>query len=70
MGGDFKQKNAVSASVEDLVGGRLAQREPTKYEGAGVVSDNLLSVFPLLADHLDGLKLLNGLLGDANPWED
>ena len=33
-------------------------------------SDRLLVIFPLLADHLNGLKLLNGLLGDADPWED
>jgi len=25
---------------------------------------------PLFADHLDGLKLLDGLVGDANLWED
>ena len=70
MGGDFEEEFAVSASVNGLVGGRLAQREPAKYERAGVVRDYLLTIFPLLADHLDGLEFPNSLLSDTNLWED
>jgi hypothetical protein len=70
VGGDLEEEVAVSASVNDLIGGRLAQRQPTKYEGAGVVGDCLLAIFSLVADHLDGFELLDGLLGDANSWED
>jgi hypothetical protein len=52
-----------------LVGCRLAERQSTKNEGPGVEGDCLLAIFSLVADHLDGFQLLNGLLGDANPWE-
>ena len=70
MGGDLEEEVAVSAGINDLVGGRPPQRQPTKYEGAGVVSNCLLAIFSLLADHLDGFELLDGLLGNAYPWKD
>ena len=70
VGGDFEEEAAVSASVNELVGGRPAQREPTKHKGSGVVSDYLPSIFPLLADHLDGLEFPDSLLSDTNLWED
>jgi hypothetical protein len=69
VGGELKEEVDVSASVNDLVGCRLAERQSTKNEGPGVEGDCLLAIFSLVADHLDGFQLLNGLLGDANPWE-
>jgi hypothetical protein len=70
VGGDLEEEVAVSASVNDLVGGRLAQRQSTKYKGAGLEGDCLLAIVSLVADHLDGFQFLDGLLGDADPWED
>jgi hypothetical protein len=43
--------------MNQFAGRRSPQAEGTKDKGAGVVSDYLFSMFPLLADHLDGLKL-------------
>jgi len=53
-----------------VVRGRSAERNATKYERAGVISDVLLVLLTLLADHLDGFELLEGLLRDSNLWKD
>ena len=47
-----------------------AQRNATKHERPGMVRQFLLPILPLLTDNLDGFKLLDSLLGYANPWED
>jgi ABC-type uncharacterized transport system permease subunit len=56
--------------MKQLARRRAAQWNATKHEGAGMESYWLPVVLPVLADHLDGLKLFDGLLGYANPWED
>ena len=70
MGGDLEEEGAVPASVNYLASGGFPERQSTKHEGAGMEGDRLPTILPMLADHLDGLKFLDGLLGDANPWED
>lgn len=70
VGSDFEEEAAVSASVNELVGERPAQGKPTEHKGTGVVSNYLLSIFTLLADHLDVLEFLDSLLGDTKLWED
>jgi hypothetical protein len=70
VGRFFEEEVAVSASVNDLAGGRFAQRQPTKHQGVGVESDCLLAILSMLADHLDGFRLPDGLFGNAHPWED
>jgi hypothetical protein len=70
MGDNLQEEVAILTAMNQLASGWSAQWKATKYEGARVISDYLLSMFPLLADHLDGLQLLDSLLGDANLWED
>jgi hypothetical protein len=70
VGGDFEEEGAVPASVNNLISRRLAQRQSTEDEGAGMEGNGLLATLPLVADHLDGFKLLDDLLGDANSRKD
>ena len=66
MGGDFQEEIAVAPGVYELVVGWLAQREAAQYEGPGIVADLLPPAFTLVPDELNGLQLLESLLGYAN----
>jgi len=67
---DLKEELSIASRVKQLVSRGPAERETAEHKRAGVVSQFLLPILALLADHLDGFQLLDGLLGDANPWED
>ncbi len=70
MSRDFEREAAFAASVDELVCRRLAQGQAAKDERSGVISEVLLVLLTLLADHLDGLEFLESLLRDSNLWED
>ena len=70
MSNDFQEKLPVLPAMKQLAGRWTTQRNATEHERAGVIRHILLPILPLLANHLDGLELPNGLLGNANPWED
>src|SRR5215471_5523431 len=63
---DFQKEVAVAPSVDELVFGRLAQRETAQNEGAGVVTDLLPAIFSSVPDQLNRLQLPETPLGDAN----
>ena len=56
--------------MSDVVRGRSAERNATKYERAGVISDFLLVLLTLLTDHLDGFEFLESPRRDSNLRED
>lgn len=70
MPDDIEGEIPVPPSMSDVVRGRAAERNAAKYERAGVISDVLLAMLTLLADHLDGFEFLETLLRDFNLWED
>ena len=70
MGDDLQKELAILTTMNQLPGRRAAQGESAEHEWAGVVSDFLLAIFPLLSDHVDGLEFFDSLLKDTNLWED
>ncbi len=70
MGRDFQEEIAVAPSVDELVFGRLAQREAAHYEGAGIVTDLLVAILSLAPDELNGLELFEATLRDRDGWKD
>ena len=70
MPDDIKGEIPVPPSMSDVASGRSAERYAAKYERAGVISDVLLVMLTLLADHLDGFEFLESLLRDSNLCED
>ena len=70
MPDDIEGVIPVAPSMSDVIHGRSAERNAAKYERAGVISDVLLVMLTLLADHLDGFEFLESLLRDSNLWED
>jgi len=70
MGDDLQKELAVLTTMNQLPGRWAAQGESAEHEWAGVVSDFLPTIFPLLSDQVDGLEFFDSLLSDTNPWED
>jgi hypothetical protein len=70
MGGDLQKELAVLTTMNRLPGRSAAQGETAEHERTGVVSDRLVTISPLRTDHLDGIELLESLLGDPDLWED
>ena len=70
MPDDIEGEIPVAPSMSDVVRGRSAERNAAKYERTGVISDVLLVLLTLLADHLDGFEFLECLLRDSNLWKD
>ena len=70
MSNDFQEKLPVLPAMKQLAGRWTTQRNATEHKRPGMVRQLLLAILALLTHHLNGFKLLNGLLGDANPWQD